>query len=154
MSEHCAFGNTLDEMIRDRLVCGIRDARVQRRLLSEAELDLKKAFDLAQSSEIADKNAKDIQRQGASWGSNTKAPRDTNLALAVVVSIALSPVVSKMPSVMLVARQATCQKSVAASLDSKVVLNGTSLSGRKLEAQHTGLVRNGETRMRPTNSGF
>ena len=33
LSEHCEFGNVLDEMIRDRLVCGVNDDRIQRRLL-------------------------------------------------------------------------------------------------------------------------
>ena len=56
LSEHCKFANTFDDMLRDRLVCGIRDARIQRRLLAEPDLTLKKAFDLAQASETADKN--------------------------------------------------------------------------------------------------
>ena len=30
LSEHCEFGITLDEMLRDRLVCGARDIRIQR----------------------------------------------------------------------------------------------------------------------------
>ena len=30
LSEHCEFGITLDEMLRDRLVCGVRDIRIQR----------------------------------------------------------------------------------------------------------------------------
>ena len=34
LSEHCEFGFTLDEMLRDRLVCGVRDIRIQRRLLA------------------------------------------------------------------------------------------------------------------------
>ena len=35
LAEHCQFGQTLDDMLRDRLVCGIADGRVQRRLLAE-----------------------------------------------------------------------------------------------------------------------
>lgn len=30
LSEHCEFGITLHEMLRDRLVCGVRDIRIQR----------------------------------------------------------------------------------------------------------------------------
>ena len=40
LSEHCEFGITLDEMLRDRLVCGVRDIRIQRRLLAEPKLTL------------------------------------------------------------------------------------------------------------------
>ena len=38
LSEHCEFGITLDEMLRDRLVCVVRDIRIQRRLLVEPKL--------------------------------------------------------------------------------------------------------------------
>ena len=47
LSEHCEFGITLDEMLRDRLVCGVRDIRVQRWLLAEPKLTLKRVLDLA-----------------------------------------------------------------------------------------------------------
>ena len=61
--EHCQFGQTLDEMLQDRLVCGITDGRVQRRLLSEPELTLKKALELAQAQETAEKGAQQLQQQ-------------------------------------------------------------------------------------------
>ena len=61
LSEHCKFAETLDDMLRDRLVCGIRDSRVQRRLLAEPELTFAKAFELSQATELAEKNAKDLQ---------------------------------------------------------------------------------------------
>ena len=35
LAEHCNFGATLDLMLRDRLVCGINDDAIQRRLLAE-----------------------------------------------------------------------------------------------------------------------
>ena len=50
LSEHCKFEN-LDEMLRDWLVCGIRDVQVQRRLLAEVDLDFKNAFEFAQAAE-------------------------------------------------------------------------------------------------------
>ena len=61
LSEHCDFENSLEDMLRDRLVCGIRDVRVQRRLLAEAGLTFAKAFGLAQTSELAEKNFQDLQ---------------------------------------------------------------------------------------------
>ena len=33
IAEHCNFGNSLHEMIRDRLACGVNDSRIQRSLL-------------------------------------------------------------------------------------------------------------------------
>ena len=44
-----------------RLVCGIRNSGIQKRLLSEAELSLKTAIELSQAFEAAEKNAKEIQ---------------------------------------------------------------------------------------------
>jgi len=38
LSEHCKFENTLNDMIRDRLVCGIDDDALQKRLLAEPDL--------------------------------------------------------------------------------------------------------------------
>ena len=61
LAEHCQFGQTLDEMLRDRLVCGITDSRVQRRLLAEPEL--KKALELAQAQEMAEKGMQQLQQQ-------------------------------------------------------------------------------------------
>lgn len=60
LSEHCDFQNTLEEMLRDRLVCGINDEQIQRRLLAETTLDFKKAMKIATSMEAAVQNAKDL----------------------------------------------------------------------------------------------
>ncbi|KRY49822.1 hypothetical protein T03_16186 [Trichinella britovi] len=53
LSENCNFGNTLDDMLRDRLVGGIRDEVIQRGLLGEPNL----TFDLAQKMAIAAETA-------------------------------------------------------------------------------------------------
>lgn len=58
LSEHCNFGTTLDVMIRDRLVCGINDDIIQKRLLAEPNLTYTKAVQLSQSLETADKNVR------------------------------------------------------------------------------------------------
>lgn len=63
LSEHCDFGETLDDMLRDRIVCGIADGRLQRRLLVEPDLSLKKALELAQAQETAEQGAQQLQQQ-------------------------------------------------------------------------------------------
>ena len=60
LTEYCEFGDTLNDMLRDRLVCGINDKRMQRRLLSEPELTYQKAFDLAQAMESAEKHTQSL----------------------------------------------------------------------------------------------
>ncbi|CAC5400803.1 unnamed protein product [Mytilus coruscus] len=54
---------TLDDMLRDRLVCGIKEDRIQRRLLAEPGLTFKKAMEVATATEMAAKNAHDLQVQ-------------------------------------------------------------------------------------------
>ena len=48
-------------MLRDRLVCGINNDRIQKRLLAEKELTFAKALELATAMELAEKSAVDIQ---------------------------------------------------------------------------------------------
>ena len=62
LTEHCNFGDTINEMIRDRFVVGIEEERIQRRLLSETTLTLEKAIQMAESMSLADKELKDIKR--------------------------------------------------------------------------------------------
>ena len=49
------------QMLRDRIVCGINDPRIQCRLLAERELTYQSAFELVQSMETANQNTNDLQ---------------------------------------------------------------------------------------------
>ena len=60
LGEHCKFGATVNDMILDRLVCGVNDRAIQRRLLQESDLDYKMAYDIAIAMESASKNALDL----------------------------------------------------------------------------------------------
>ena len=60
LAEHCNFGDTLEQMLRDRLVCGIGDERWQQRLLAEDTLTYDKAMKLLLSLEAAEKEVKDL----------------------------------------------------------------------------------------------
>ena len=48
LSEHFDFQNTLKEMLRNQLVCGVNNEQTQRMLLAESSLDFKKAMKLFQ----------------------------------------------------------------------------------------------------------
>ena len=61
IAEHCEFGDVLEDMLRDRIVCGIRNKRTQQRLLQEAELTYGKAHDIALAAETAQKNSERLQ---------------------------------------------------------------------------------------------
>lgn len=51
----CEFGVFLEEALRDRLVCGLKNVQIQKKLLAERDLTFKKAFETAQSMEMANK---------------------------------------------------------------------------------------------------
>ena len=61
LSEYCQFAATLDDMLRGRLVCGIRDRRLLQHLLAEIDLTFQKALDISQAIEAAERNARDLQ---------------------------------------------------------------------------------------------
>jgi hypothetical protein len=62
LASDCYFGDKLDEMIRDRLVCGLNDPVIQKRLLTEGDgLTLERAITLAQALESAVKDAQALQ---------------------------------------------------------------------------------------------
>ncbi len=61
LSEHCQFGEGLNDALRDRLVCGILQESTQKRLLTEANLTFKRAIELAVSMETAARDATELQ---------------------------------------------------------------------------------------------
>nr|XP_054759433.1 uncharacterized protein LOC129265467 [Lytechinus pictus] len=63
LANECKFGTILEEMLRDRIVCGVADDRIQRRLLAEPTLTFEKAKDIALAMELADKNTVDLRDQ-------------------------------------------------------------------------------------------
>ena len=58
---HCKYGDHLDDALRDQFVCGIRNDAIQKRLLSEPDLTLIKAMQIAQGMEAADQTAKALK---------------------------------------------------------------------------------------------
>ncbi len=61
LAQHCGYGASLPQMLWDRLVCGVKNDRMQRWLLSEVELTFEKALTVCQAMESANKNVRDLQ---------------------------------------------------------------------------------------------
>ena len=61
LSEYCKFGDSLAQILRDRLICGINNDRMQRHLLAESKLTFEKAYKLVQAMETADHDARELQ---------------------------------------------------------------------------------------------
>jgi hypothetical protein len=58
----CSFGALTDELIRDRIVCGIRDESVRQKLLEEANLTLERCIDCCKAAEATQKHMKDMSK--------------------------------------------------------------------------------------------
>ena len=57
LTEHCEYGLFLNGMLKDRLVCGVGDKQMQKRLLSEDDLTFDRAQKLCLSMEAAARDA-------------------------------------------------------------------------------------------------
>ena len=63
LATHCNFGGNLNEVLRGRLVCGLRNMQIQKRLLSEAKLKYSKAVEIAEAMETTTRNASELQSE-------------------------------------------------------------------------------------------
>ena len=53
LAHHCDFKETLDDMLRDKLVCGCRDRHLQFKLFSDPKLTFAEALEMAKADETA-----------------------------------------------------------------------------------------------------
>ena len=88
LSEYCNYGDTLDSMLHDRLVCGVDDVQIQKQLLAEDKLTFKKALDISLALEAATKDTKQLQAALATPGmatqfQYTKCGKERNLHQAL-----------------------------------------------------------------------
>ena len=78
IAKHCQFGDTLNVMLRDRIVCGCRDKKLQYKLLADPTLTYEKALAGAKASELADRGTKNLSGQTAAvnrLADNRRKPR-------------------------------------------------------------------------------
>ena len=81
LARHCEYGNHLQDALRDRLVCGIRNKALCKRLLAEENLDLKKAKQIATAMEIAAHDASGnshprVKATNPLWGCSSNDDRN------------------------------------------------------------------------------
>ena len=79
LAEFCSFGGTLEAMLRDRIVCGINDDAIQRRLLSDPKLDYAKAVETALNMETAAQSMKTLKNKAGDFATGG----DSNAQLQV-----------------------------------------------------------------------
>ncbi|XP_031570808.1 uncharacterized protein K02A2.6-like [Actinia tenebrosa] len=61
LAEKCDFKDTLNDMLKDRLVAGINDEKIQKRLLIETDLTFEKAYNISVTEELANQDAHALQ---------------------------------------------------------------------------------------------
>lgn len=64
----CEFGAIKDELIKDRIVCGIHNPKIKDRLLRETKLDMTRAIEICKAAEETDKHIKKLIDQAKSVG--------------------------------------------------------------------------------------
>ena len=74
LAEFCNFGDTLEAMLRDRIVCGINGDSIQRRLLSESKLDYAKAMETALNMETAAQSMKTLKNEAGDLSAGGDSP--------------------------------------------------------------------------------
>lgn len=68
LSEHCAYGNLRDELIRDRIVIGVRDKKLSMKLQLEDGLTLEKAISTARQQEYVKQEQAALKQEGGITG--------------------------------------------------------------------------------------
>ena len=56
LANTCEYGILKDELIRDKIVCGVSSRHIQKQLLKERDLTLDRAIDIGIANELSDKN--------------------------------------------------------------------------------------------------
>ena len=74
LAEFCNFGDTLEVMLRDRIICGINDDAIQRRLLSDPKLDYAKAVETALNMETAAQSMKTLKDKAGGFATGGDSP--------------------------------------------------------------------------------
>lgn len=61
LAENCQYGALHDELIRDRIVVGLRDTSLSERMQLDKDLMLEKAVNMARQSEVVKRQQKDLR---------------------------------------------------------------------------------------------
>ena len=74
----CDFGDKLEEMLRDKLVMGLREESTQRVLLTEKSLTFTRAVEIAVAREAADKDVREFGQRSTNNSKEVNSIKSTN----------------------------------------------------------------------------
>ena len=75
LSEHCGFVD-FNDSLKDRLVCGLRNEQVQKKLLTEKDLNYEKALETAVAMETAARDAIEFRKHQSVNAVSVKPPTE------------------------------------------------------------------------------
>ena len=87
LAEHCDYKDTLNDMLRDKLVCGLNHEAIQQKLMAEKTLTYGTALELVQSMEAAEKHTQHLAKSStpqevhhapATFNQKRKSARNAN----------------------------------------------------------------------------
>ena len=61
LEKSCNFGTLKDSLLRDKIVCGIRDSHLRERLLRETDLTYKKCVAVCRAAELSKQQSKTLE---------------------------------------------------------------------------------------------
>lgn len=76
LAQHCEFRDVLNDTLRDRLVCGLRNEAAQKKLLTERDLTLEKAINISVTMEMASREAQQLNATGRVHQLNSDKPTE------------------------------------------------------------------------------
>ena len=88
LSIKCEFGEFLYQALRDRFVCGVKSESLQKKLLTEADLTIKRAQEIGQSIESAERSARDLK---VDTTPRMMEPESVNLATSTRTPVSREP---------------------------------------------------------------
>ena len=88
LSIKCEFGEFLYQALRDRFVCGVKSESLQKKLLTEADLTIKRAQEIGQSMESAERSARDLK---VDTTPRMMEPESVNLATSTRTPVSREP---------------------------------------------------------------
>ena len=71
LAGYCEFEEELNDHLRDRLVCGVAEERIKRRLFTEPTLTFQRALEIARNMETANKNVAAVTSSGSLTATST-----------------------------------------------------------------------------------
>ena len=135
LAKYCNFGGSLENMLRDRLVSGVNNEKIQRRLLYEGELTFKKAFEIALSLKTTAQHMADLQ----------STPSTSAMASALVKKVISSKKKRVSPTSVIAVVKIITRQNVVLKMPRVIIAKGRGISSRIVKKRQENHLKNPQT---------